>query len=169
MLAWICNYVHYKVWNYFSIPKVQRCFRLSLRIEKLLRSTLYWVCDYLFMLGLQLVHVSKHEQNICTLNRRHFDCIVVKEDICILVQISLKYQFTQFTDPHMHHITLSRNELTCPDDRLFHTTSPAGVSLRHLIYTAPYQAMIDMATANLKYCHPQRQTSVNARFPENLW
>ena len=122
-----------------------------------------------FMLGWQLVHVNKHEQNVCTLNRRHFDCIVVKEDICILVQISLKYQFTQFTDPHMHHITLSRNELTCPDDKLFHTTSPAGVSLRHLIYTAPYHAMIDMATANLKYCHPQRQTSVNARFPENLW
>ena len=60
-----------------------------------------------------------------------------KRKYLYFVEISLKYQFTQFTDLHMHHHTLARNELTCPDHRLFHAASPAGVSLHYLIYAAP--------------------------------
>ena len=46
-------------WNYLSIPKLQRCSRWSLGMDKLFHPTLYWVCDYLSMLGLRLNHVSK--------------------------------------------------------------------------------------------------------------
>ena len=28
-------------------------------MDKLFQPTLYWICDYLFLLGLKLIHVSK--------------------------------------------------------------------------------------------------------------
>ena len=46
-------------WNYLSIPKLQRCNRWSLGMDKWFHPTLYWACDYLSMLGLKLNHVSK--------------------------------------------------------------------------------------------------------------
>ena len=46
-------------WNYLSIPKLQRCNRWSLGMDKLFHRTLYQACDYLSMLGLKLNHVSK--------------------------------------------------------------------------------------------------------------
>ena len=46
-------------WNYLSIPKLQRLYRLSLGMDKYFHPTLYWACDYLSMLGLKLNHVSK--------------------------------------------------------------------------------------------------------------
>ena len=46
-------------WNYLSIPKLQRLFRWSLGMDKWFHPTLYLVCDYLSMLGLKLIHVSK--------------------------------------------------------------------------------------------------------------
>ena len=46
-------------WNYLSIPKLQRCNRWSLGMDKLFRRRLYQACNYLSMLGLQLNHVSK--------------------------------------------------------------------------------------------------------------
>ena len=41
-------------WNYIPIPKLQRCNRWSLGIDKWLNPTLHWACDYLSMLGLTL-------------------------------------------------------------------------------------------------------------------
>ena len=48
-------------WNYLSIPKLQRCNRWSLEMD-----TLYNGCNYLSMLGLKLIHVSKrgHKRDI---------------------------------------------------------------------------------------------------------
>ena len=46
-------------WNYLSIPKLQRCNRWSLGMDKLFHPTLYMACDYVSMLGLKLNHVSK--------------------------------------------------------------------------------------------------------------
>ena len=46
-------------WNYVSIPKLQRCNRWSLGMDKYLHTTLYNGCNYLSMLGLKLNHVSK--------------------------------------------------------------------------------------------------------------
>ena len=46
-------------WNYLSIPKLQRCNRWSLEMDKQFHLTLCQVCDYLSMLGLKLNHVSK--------------------------------------------------------------------------------------------------------------
>ena len=46
-------------WNYLSIPKLQRCNRWSLGMDKLFHPTHYRACDYLSMLGLKLNHVSK--------------------------------------------------------------------------------------------------------------
>ena len=37
----------------------QRLHRWSLGMDALFHPTLYWVCDYLFMLGLKLIHISK--------------------------------------------------------------------------------------------------------------
>ena len=46
-------------WNYLSIPKLQRLHRWSLGMDKKFRPILYWVCNYISMLGLKLNHVSK--------------------------------------------------------------------------------------------------------------
>ena len=46
-------------WNYLSIPKLQRLHRWSLRMDKQFHPTLYQACNYLYMLGLKLNHVSK--------------------------------------------------------------------------------------------------------------
>ena len=46
-------------WNYLPIPKLQRCNRWSLGMDKWFNPTLFWACDYLSMLGLKLNHVSK--------------------------------------------------------------------------------------------------------------
>ena len=42
-------------WNHLSIPKLQRC----LRTDKEFHSNLYWACDYLFILGVKLIHAGK--------------------------------------------------------------------------------------------------------------
>ena len=46
-------------WNDLSIPQLQQCNSWSLGIDKKFHPTLYWACDYLSMLGLKLIHVSK--------------------------------------------------------------------------------------------------------------
>ena len=46
-------------WNYLSIPKLQRCNRWSLEMDKWFHPTLYQTGDYLSMLGLKLKRVSK--------------------------------------------------------------------------------------------------------------
>ena len=45
--------------NYLSLPKLQRLHRWSLGLDKWFHPTLYKPCDYLSMLGLKLIHVSK--------------------------------------------------------------------------------------------------------------
>ena len=45
-------------WKYLSIPKLERCNRWSLGMDKLFHPTVYWACDYLSMLGLKSNHVS---------------------------------------------------------------------------------------------------------------
>ena len=46
-------------WNYLSIPKLQRCNRWSLGMDKWFYPTFYWARDYLSMLLLKWIHVSK--------------------------------------------------------------------------------------------------------------
>ena len=49
--AWISNHIHYKNvrWNNLFIPKLQRCNRWCLGMDKLFHVTLY--CDYFSMVG----------------------------------------------------------------------------------------------------------------------
>ena len=46
-------------WNHLSTPKLQRCNRGSLGMDKLFHPIHYNGCNYLSMLGLKLNHVSK--------------------------------------------------------------------------------------------------------------
>ena len=41
-------------WSCLSIPKLQRCHRWRLGMDKQFHPTLYWACDYLSMLRLEL-------------------------------------------------------------------------------------------------------------------
>ena len=45
-------------WNYLSIRKLRRCNRWSLGMDMWFHHTFYNGCNYLFMMGLQLIHVS---------------------------------------------------------------------------------------------------------------
>ena len=58
--ACISNYMPNKVylWNYLSFPKFQRCNRSSLGLDEFY-PTFYNGCNYLSILGLNLIHVSK--------------------------------------------------------------------------------------------------------------
>ena len=47
------------VWNYLSIPKLQRLHRWCYEMDKSFHPTLYWSCDNLSMLGFKLIHVTK--------------------------------------------------------------------------------------------------------------
>ena len=52
-------------WKCIYIPKLQRCNRLGM--DKWFNPTLYWACDYLSMLEIELIQVSKRrhwQQNI---------------------------------------------------------------------------------------------------------
>ena len=55
-------------WHYLSIPKLQRCNRWSWGMDELFHPTFHWACDYLSMLGLKLINVSKrgHLQQTAT-------------------------------------------------------------------------------------------------------
>ena len=46
-------------WNDLSNPKLQRCSRLGLEMDKIFHPTLYWAYDYLSMVGLKLIHINK--------------------------------------------------------------------------------------------------------------
>ena len=46
-------------WAYLSIPSLQRLLRWSLGMDKSCDPTFYNECNYLYMLGLKLFHVSK--------------------------------------------------------------------------------------------------------------
>ena len=62
-------------WNYLSIPKLQRCNRWSLGMDKQFHPTLYQAGYYLSMLGLKLNHVSKKGHmysNHCSVHWTHF-------------------------------------------------------------------------------------------------
>ena len=43
----------------YPILKLQRCNRWSLALDEQFHLALYWACDYLYMLGLKLIHVSQ--------------------------------------------------------------------------------------------------------------
>ena len=69
-------------WNYLSNPKLRRHSRWSLGMERYFNPTLYWVCDYLSILGFKLIHVSKsgpspHPHNRVELNR--IECLILNE------------------------------------------------------------------------------------------
>ena len=55
--------------NYVSILKLQRCNRWSLGTDKYVYHTLYWACDYLSVLWLKLIHISKRGQ-MCLIGTR---------------------------------------------------------------------------------------------------
>ena len=55
-------------WNYLSIPKLQRCNRWSLGMDEQFHLRLNWACNYLSMMGLKLIHVSKSGHRFWVLN-----------------------------------------------------------------------------------------------------
>ena len=46
-------------WNHLSIPKLQQLHRWSLGMDRKFHSTFYYGCNWLPMLGLKLIYVSK--------------------------------------------------------------------------------------------------------------
>ena len=48
-------------WHYLSIPKLQRCNRWSLRMDKSFYLILNWACHNLSMLGVKLIQISKRQ------------------------------------------------------------------------------------------------------------
>ena len=77
-------------WNYLSIPKLQRCNRWSLGMDKYFHHTFYQACDYLSMLGLTLLnHVN---------TRGHgYQCFVwVAIDMSCMITLSTQKNLCNF-------------------------------------------------------------------------
>ena len=99
-------------WNYISIPKLQRCNRWSLGMDKYFHSTLYWACDYLSMLGLKLNHVSKRsygpvpKQSLCHLVRPPSVSIPAGGSLSLLLWLLLKQlgESTQVSPPDVYQL-----------------------------------------------------------------
>ena len=67
------------VWNYLSIPKLQRYNCWNLGMDRSLHPTIYNWCNYLSMMGLKLNHVSKWAPGvrlIVSLNTAIYDCSI---------------------------------------------------------------------------------------------
>ena len=100
-------------WNYLSIPKLQRCNRWSLGMDKLFHPTVYNVCNYGSMLGLKLNHVSKRGpwgtiacvRNVeCLTFNHHLDsatCILLPTAGCMALDGRHGYHYIHLSDCHM--------------------------------------------------------------------
>ena len=81
-------------WNCFFIPKLQRCNRWSLGMDKSFPAILYWAYDYLSVLVLKLTHVSKRGPRMS-----------VKDVDKIERYLSAtKHKHVQYIQPHKCHI-----------------------------------------------------------------
>ena len=54
---WISNYIHHKIWN--EIMHLFPNFNICSGMDKKFHPTVNWVCGFLFMLGLKLIHIWK--------------------------------------------------------------------------------------------------------------
>ena len=77
MPAWITNHIHCKLSDEitYPFPKLKRCNRWSLWMDKWFNPTFYYACNYLSMLGLQLFHISKKGPWF-SITRNHIDYVV---------------------------------------------------------------------------------------------
>ena len=85
--------------NYLAIPKLQRLHRWSLGMAKWFHPTLYWVCDYLSMLGLKVIlgiqYASYHDSSYFFLISRH-------HHICQIYFFFINFvSILPFINPHL--------------------------------------------------------------------
>ena len=87
-------------WNYLSIPKLQRCNRWSLGMDKQFHPTLFWARNYLSMLGLKLNHVSKRGHSKATPKNVHmdwlYDHIKINHNKTVHIFHGIYFLFKQF-------------------------------------------------------------------------
>ena len=108
-------------WNYLSIPKLQRCNRWSLGMDKWFHPKLCWTCDYLSMLGLKLNHVSKRgpEVSMSTISLlinkyQHLELSIIHYGfLCLKCQycsaMLFQYNNTCFVNSYMSYTLVGRN------------------------------------------------------------
>ena len=103
---------------YFSIPKLQRCNRWSLGMDKWFHCRLYWACYYLSMLQLKLIPVNKSSPwNYYSLALCHW----CSSHTFIMIHLHL-FEYT-----HMHLYTMRS-----------HPVPPGPVPLLHLFNCTYY-------------------------------
>ena len=118
-------------WNYLSVPKLQRLHRWSLVIDKWFHPTYDNGFDYLSMLWLKLIHVSKRGQVSAKMVRW---CLV--------------------------HIDTCRRSITLRVDRMTATHSPLRQCLRPLAVRR-YFGCVDMHKRTIIRCRGILWTTMN--------
>ena len=85
--VWISNYIRYKVWCEITYPFLNSngcTVEVWEWISNLI--TLYWACDYLFMLGFKLIHISKRAPDVLkidgSMQKRH-NCSMLVMKLCL--------------------------------------------------------------------------------------
>ena len=90
--AWISNYVHYTVWVKLRIHyQTTRVQLLKFVIGSIFHQRLYWTCDYLSMLGLKLVHVSKWASGYIVMHHFAFKYTCIAENLITLETLSSSF------------------------------------------------------------------------------
>ena len=124
--------------NNLSIPQLQRCNLWSLGMDKYFHPTFNWTCDYLFMLGLNLNHVSKKEAQVlygihCKYSEHSFHTTYQKHktsDVHILGIITVKYRYVLassssiYPATYEHGLLCSAFMLTSWNGSIFRVTGP---------------------------------------------
>ena len=104
-------------WSYSSIPKLQRCNRWSLGMNRSFPPTLYWTCDYLSMVGLKLYYVSKSGPRwpswggIPWFMSLIWEASILPQDSISLIYNHINLIFC-LIGPHQRLLTLSTNQLS---------------------------------------------------------
>ena len=73
ILGWVSNHIHYKV-SYeiiYPFPNFQQRRRWSLGMDKFFYPTLCWSCNYLSILGLYFIYVSKRYARVLFKYKKH--------------------------------------------------------------------------------------------------
>ena len=133
-------------WNYLSIPKLQRLHRWSLRIDKYIYPTLFNGCNYLSMLVLKLIHLSKRGQWSLAINDS-------SNDLSAKVSKSLpEPMLTKYRLEHCVHTSVTV-ELKNPEVT-FHENADGNVVRK---MAAIFQASICDVYYRRHYCSSYRE------------
>ena len=144
--------------NYLSIPKLQRCNRWSLGMDKLFQATLYQACNYLSMLGLKLNHVSKRGHRWPTTNATNAHGVKRRTFLSVYYVDSIYYR-----------MLVGNYKLINKNSRRMHNLQFDVSTQRSSAWKYPAMDMLRSFIYLINHSHTHRLFIVSAATTTNSW